>query len=191
MFKVASTRDLMTAAGEPCFPARAFDVLKENPDISWEWLPEDIPEITPALMAEYDGLHVNLPLVKASCVAGGDVRCKIIARNGVGYDTVDLEAMTKAGVVVTNTPIAVRRPVASGILALILAVAISILIYSMRDQARELVQYGYIGIFLISILANGTILFPVPGILFVFVLGAVFNPLGVAIAAGLLTLIHI
>jgi phosphoglycerate dehydrogenase-like enzyme len=123
MFKVASTRDLMTAAGEPCFPARAFDVLKENPDISWEWLPEDIPEITPALMCEYDGLHVNLPLVKASCVADGDVRCKVIARNGVGYDTVDLEAMRMAGVVVTNTPIAVRRPVAVATLTLLFALA--------------------------------------------------------------------
>ncbi len=123
MFKVASTRDLMTAAGEPCFPARAFDVLKGNPEISWEWLPEDIPEITPELMAEYDGLHVNLPLVKASCVAGGDVRCKIIARNGVGYDTVDLDAMTRAGVVVTNTPIAVRRPVAVATMTLLFALA--------------------------------------------------------------------
>ncbi len=123
MFKVASTRDLMTAAGEPCFPARAFEVLKGNPEISWEWLPEDIPEITPALMREYDGLHVNLPLVKASSVAGGDVRCKIIARNGVGYDTVDLDAMTKAGVVVTNTPIAVRRPVAVATLTLLFALA--------------------------------------------------------------------
>lgn len=123
MFKVASTRDLTTASGEPCFPERAFDVLQQNPDISWEWLSEDIPEITSDLMREYDGLHVNLPLVKASCVAGGDVRCKIIARNGVGYDTVDLDAMTKAGVVVTNTPIAVRRPVAVATLTLLFALA--------------------------------------------------------------------
>jgi phosphoglycerate dehydrogenase-like enzyme len=123
MFKVASTRDLMTAAGEPCFPARAFEVLKQNPEISWEWLPEDIPEITLEIMRAYDGLHVNLPLVKASCVTFGDVRCKIIARNGVGYDTVDLAAMTKAGVVVTNTPIAVRRPVAVATMTLLFALA--------------------------------------------------------------------
>ena len=71
------------------------------------------------------------------------------------------------------------------VLALLLAIGISIFIYSIRDQARELVQYGYIGIFFISILANGTILFPVPGILFVFALGAIYNPVGVAIAAGL------
>lgn len=123
MFKIASTRDLMTAAGEPCFPASAFDVLKDNPEISWHWLDEEIAEITPQLMADYDGLHVNLPSVRASCVADGNVRCKIIARNGVGYDTVDVDAMTAAGVIVTNTPIAVRRPVAVATLTLIFALA--------------------------------------------------------------------
>ncbi|MFY0614722.1 MAG: dehydrogenase [Hyphomicrobiaceae bacterium] len=123
MFKIGSTRDLMTAAGEPCFPPAAFDVLKDNPDISWEWLEQEVDEITPELMATYDGLHVNLPLVKASCVANGNVRCKIIARNGVGYDTVDVDAMTEAGVVVTNTPIAVRRPVAVATLTLLFALA--------------------------------------------------------------------
>ncbi len=123
MFKIASTRDLMTAAGEPCFPATAFDVLKTNPDVSWQWLDDEIAEITPDLMAAYDGLHVNLPLVKASSVAGSDVRCKIIARNGVGYDTVDVDAMTAAGVIVTNTPIAVRRPVAVATLTLLFALS--------------------------------------------------------------------
>jgi D-3-phosphoglycerate dehydrogenase len=122
-FKVGSTRDLMTAAGEPCFPAAAFDVLKDNPELTWEWLPGNVEEITPELMAHYDGLHVNLPLVKAGCVGRPDQRCKIIARNGVGYDTVDVEAMTAAGVVVTNTPIAVRRPVAVATLTLLFALA--------------------------------------------------------------------
>lgn len=122
-FKIASTRDLMTADGTPCFPAKAFDVLKQEPRISWEWLPEEVTEITPEIMARYDGLHVNLPLVTAASAAGDDCRCKIIARNGVGYDTVDLEAMTARGVVVTNTPLAVRRPVAVATMTLLFALA--------------------------------------------------------------------
>jgi len=122
-FRVGSTRDLMTAAGAPCFPPAAFDVLAENGDIEWEWLPEDVAEITPEIMAAYDGLHVNLPPVRASAVAGGDVSCRIIARNGVGFDTVDVAAMTEAGVIVTNTPIAVRRPVAVATLTLLFALA--------------------------------------------------------------------
>ena len=122
-FKIASTRDLMTADGSACFPQRAFDVLKDEPSISWEWLAEDVTEITPDIMAQYDGLHVNLPTVTANSVARDDCRCKIIARNGVGYDTVDLEAMTDKGIVVTNTPIAVRRPVAVATLTLLFALA--------------------------------------------------------------------
>ncbi|MGI9521335.1 MAG: 2-hydroxyacid dehydrogenase [Hyphomicrobiaceae bacterium] len=122
-FKIASTRDLMTATGEPCFPKRAFDVLKGNEQISWEWLPETVNEITPDIMARYDGLHVNLPLVGAGSVARNDCRCKIIARNGVGFDTVDVAAMTTNGVVVTNTPIAVRRPVAVATMTMLFALA--------------------------------------------------------------------
>ena len=30
--------------------------------------------------------------------------CKIIARYGIGVDTIDLEAATKAGIIVTNNP---------------------------------------------------------------------------------------
>jgi membrane protein YqaA with SNARE-associated domain len=44
--------------------------------------------------------------------------------------------------------------------------------------------YGYPGIFLFSILANATILIPIPGVIFTSAMGAVFNPLWVAVAAG-------
>jgi len=44
--------------------------------------------------------------------------------------------------------------------------------------------YGYPGIFIISILANATILLPAPGIAVVFAMGSVFNPFFVGIVAG-------
>ncbi|MEM6496704.1 MAG: NAD(P)-dependent oxidoreductase, partial [Pseudomonadota bacterium] len=47
----------------------------------------------------------------------------IIARNGVGYDTVDVNALAAKGIIVTNTPIAVRRPVAVATLTLLFALA--------------------------------------------------------------------
>lgn len=64
-------------------------------------------------------------------------------------------------------------------------IAISVYVYSIRDQAPELAKYGYPGIFLLSILANATVLLPAPGVLFVFAMGAIFNPFWVAIASGL------
>ncbi len=68
--------------------------------------------------------------------------------------------------------------------AFLLVVAITILIIALRDQLDQLKAYGYPGIFLLSILANATVILPAPGIAFTFALGAVFNPIGVAIAAG-------
>jgi D-3-phosphoglycerate dehydrogenase len=45
----------------------------------------------------------------------------IIARFGVGYDNIDLEACTKAGVALTITPDGSKKPVATAALALMLA----------------------------------------------------------------------
>lgn len=122
-FRVGTTSDLRTADGSACFNARAFDVLKANPKIDWEWVPETLTEITPDVAARYDAVHVNLPRVTRASVSRADCRLKIVARNGVGYDTVDVPALTEKGILVTNTPLAVRRPVAVGALTMIFALA--------------------------------------------------------------------
>jgi D-3-phosphoglycerate dehydrogenase len=74
-------------------------------------------------MARYDGLYVNSPRVAAVSVARGDLRVKIVSRHGVGYDSVDVPALAAKGVIATNTPIAVRRPVAVAALTFIFALA--------------------------------------------------------------------
>ena len=56
---------------------------------------------------------------------------KIISRWGVGYDMIDTDALTEAGIVLCITPNAVRRPVAEAILALIFA-----LLKNLPEQAR-------------------------------------------------------
>src|SRR5260370_40522815 len=48
-------------------------------------------------------------------------RFAVVARFGVGYDTVDVDACTSAGIAVVITPDGVRRPVAVSIITLILA----------------------------------------------------------------------
>jgi membrane protein YqaA with SNARE-associated domain len=70
------------------------------------------------------------------------------------------------------------------ILAFLIVAALSVGIYAFRDKAQSLASLGYPGIFLLSILSNATVILPAPGLLFVFAMGAVFNPLGVALAAG-------
>lgn len=119
-FKVGVTVDLKTKSGEPCFNPAAFDELNANPEIEWEWL-APCAEITADHMARYDALHVNLPRVRAEAVARDDLRCRIVARNGVGYDTVDVAALAAKGVLTTNTPIAIRRPLAVAALTQVFA----------------------------------------------------------------------
>lgn len=70
------------------------------------------------------------------------------------------------------------------ILALLLVIAITIFVYSIRDKAEELAVFGYPGIFLIALLTNATVFLPAPGVAVVFAMGAVFNPILVGIAAG-------
>jgi uncharacterized membrane protein YdjX (TVP38/TMEM64 family) len=76
------------------------------------------------------------------------------------------------------------RLTAARILALAAVVAITVYIFSIRDQAERLSAYGYPGIFLLSVLANATVILPAPGLAITFAMGAVFHPLGVALAAG-------
>ncbi|MEN8173108.1 MAG: VTT domain-containing protein [Chloroflexota bacterium] len=77
-----------------------------------------------------------------------------------------------------------QRLILARVLAILFVIAISAAIYSVRDRSDELAAYGYPGIFLIAFLSNATVLMPAPGIAVVFTMGAVFNPLGVALAAG-------
>jgi uncharacterized membrane protein YdjX (TVP38/TMEM64 family) len=67
---------------------------------------------------------------------------------------------------------------------LIAVIAISVYIYSIRHEAEQLSQYGYLGIFLLSLLAYATVLLPAPGVAVIFTMGGIFNPIGVALAAG-------
>ena len=69
-------------------------------------------------------------------------------------------------------------------LALVAVVAITLYIFSIRQRVEEFTAFGYPGIFLVALLANATILLPAPGVAVIYAMGAVFNPLGVGIAAG-------
>ncbi len=70
------------------------------------------------------------------------------------------------------------------ILALIVVIAITVLVFMIRDRADEFAAYGYPGIFLLALISNATVLIPAPGLAVVFAMGAVFNPVGIALAAG-------
>ena len=122
-FRLGLSRDILKADGKPSFGDGPLELLKAEPKIDWEFIPESVDEITPELAARYDGIYVNSPRVTAASVARADLRTKIVSRHGVGYDSVDVPALAAKGVIATNTPVAVRRPVAVAALTFIFALA--------------------------------------------------------------------
>lgn len=78
-----------------------------------------------------------------------------------------------------------RRNALLRVLVLVGVAALIVLLFIYREQVQSLQRYGYLGIFLISIAANATIIIPLPGVAITTAMGAIFHPLGVAIAAGL------
>ena len=90
--------------------------------LPWERLPQEVIELTPELIWDYDALlHFFVRVTGASL--DGVERLALIARHGVGLDMVDLDACTEHGVAVTITPDGIRRPMASAAVALVLALS--------------------------------------------------------------------
>jgi uncharacterized membrane protein YdjX (TVP38/TMEM64 family) len=68
-------------------------------------------------------------------------------------------------------------------LAFSIIVTVSILVF--RNEIVSLSHYGYLGVFVISLLGNATVILPVPSLAVVFAGGGVLNPLLVGLVAGL------
>ncbi|MGE3776905.1 MAG: NAD(P)-dependent oxidoreductase, partial [Pirellulaceae bacterium] len=94
----------------------------------------------------YDGLLVLKPTVSRRTVTGG-LRLCLVARFGVGYDNVDVDACTENHVMLTITPDGVRRPVAVSALAFLLALSHRLLIKDQLTRAgRWDEKLNYMGV---------------------------------------------
>ncbi len=118
-FHVALSGDFKRPDGTPTYPD--FDVvpLLAAPGVRVTYL-----ESTNPLRAEQLEDVDALILLSHRFDAGSapkSGRLGVVARFGVGYDTVDVEACTRAGIALVITPDGVRRPVAVSIVTLMLA----------------------------------------------------------------------
>ncbi len=121
-FLVGITRDNLRPDGSTIFDPACLELLN-HPRITWEFLPELEAEISPATAARYDALCVMMARVTRASLSGPERRLKLVARFGVGYDTVDVAACTEQGVILTISPEGVRRPMATAALTLVLMLA--------------------------------------------------------------------
>jgi len=81
------------------------------------------------------------------------------------------------------------QPKILSIISLILIVFFSILLFFTRSYLKDFDKLGYPGIFIISVLGNATVVFPMPTFMVAFFGGSLYNPALVAfissIGAGL------
>jgi len=69
-------------------------------------------------------------------------------------------------------------------LALAGAICISLLAMCLFSRVQGLQDWGYAGVFFISLVSSATVFVPMPGFAIVFAMGAFLNPLLVGVAAG-------
>lgn len=121
-FRIGVTRDFLNAQGDLVFGDIGLTLLESQPGVTVEFLPDYGIELPATVGRDFDALLVLAPRVTASTLATCD-RLAIIARFGVGYDNVDVDACTASDVLLTITPDGVRRPVAVSALAMLMALS--------------------------------------------------------------------
>jgi len=118
-FRVGLSADFRNADGSPTF--RDFDLAPLMQDARVETVFLESESVLSARQLE----TIDALILLAHRFDRGSVpksgRLGVIARFGVGYDTVDVQACTEAGIALVITPESVRRPVAVSIVTLMLA----------------------------------------------------------------------
>lgn len=123
-YVVGLTADGADATGATIFGDIGLHRL-EAAGISWRLLPE-MPghgPVDPAALAGVDAVISFGHIPFSAELVREAPRLRHIARFGAGYDGIDPVALAREGVVLTNTPGAVRRPLAVSGLTLLLACA--------------------------------------------------------------------
>jgi phosphoglycerate dehydrogenase-like enzyme len=97
------------------------DQMRAAPHIEYGSMPPQPGKLgTPDALDQFDAIF-SLALKITPESLNGVERLTLVARWGVGYDMIDVDALTEHDIALAITPNAVRRPVAEAILALLFA----------------------------------------------------------------------
>lgn len=121
-FRVGLSADFKKPDGSPAFPSFDLAPLDSSTGIAWSYIPVRDGRISAEDLSGFDALILLGARVDADSFPA-DGRLSLIARFGVGFDNVDVQACDRHNVALTITPNGVRRPVAVAILTFILALS--------------------------------------------------------------------
>lgn len=118
-FRVALSGDFRKADGSPTFPDFDLSPLRSAPRVEMVFLEPHNP-IQKEQLEDFDALILLAHRFSAESVPASG-RLSVVARFGVGYDTVDVPSCTANDIALVITPDGVRRPVAVSIVTFMLA----------------------------------------------------------------------
>ena len=137
-FRVALSGDFKKSDGSPTYPDFDLAPLLAAPGVEVEYLQSESP-IRAEQLEDFDALILLAHRFGAESAPKGG-RLSVVARFGVGYDTVDVDACTKAGIALVITPDGVRRPVAVSVVTFMLALTGKLMI---KDRLTREAAPGY------------------------------------------------
>ena len=120
------TRDIFDADGNLDIPGPGLELLDELPEIQYRKFDQFLPEVTTEQIEDCDMVISAAASWTERSVSGND-RLIALLYTGVGYDHIDVKALTDAGVLFCFAPDAVRRPMACTIITFILALAMKLM----------------------------------------------------------------
>ena len=121
--KIGLSADLFNTQGQPTFGAAPLSLLSDA-GLAWDVVRTQQGQLPPSAFTDYEALMIGGSRVSEAELAGESGKLRVVARNGVGYDAVDVRALSRRGILLTNTPVAVRNAVATTAVAFTLALSL-------------------------------------------------------------------
>lgn len=137
-FRVALSGDFRKTDGSPTYPDFDLSPLETTEKLEMEFLESRNP-LTADQLEDFDALILLAHRFGADSVPKSG-RLAVVARFGVGYDTVDVAACTAADIALVITPDGVRRPVAVSIVTLMLALTGKLMV---KDRLTRMGAAGF------------------------------------------------
>ncbi|MEC8544048.1 MAG: NAD(P)-dependent oxidoreductase [SAR324 cluster bacterium] len=138
-FRIALSSDFQRPDGSLSYPMFDLAPLQNDERIEMEIVTATNGEMSGDVLKDFDALILLAPKFTRSSVVA-ESRLAVVARFGVGYDTVDVDACTEFGIGLAITPDGVRRPAAVSIITLMLALTSKLMV---KDQLTRQGAAGF------------------------------------------------